>query len=259
MSEPSPAPLALVTGGCRRLGAVIAARLADAGWALALHSRDGGPPAPTLATHLADGGTEWRPHAADLAIEVERSGLLGAVEGAWGRPVALLVNNAAPFADDGWRTMTAARLHDQFAVAAAAPILLTRDLALRAEADGRRAAAVLILDQRIAHPHGDQASYTVAKLALAGAVPMLATACAPHLRVNGVAPGLTLPTPDYTPAQLERLGRRMPTGALPTPDQVADAVVWLASAGATTGQVLYVDGGAHLESFGADFLRLERD
>ena len=259
MSGPGAAPLALVTGGCRRLGAVIAARLADAGWALALHSRDGGPPEPTLATHLADGGTEWRAHAADLAVEDERAGLLAAVEAAWQRPVALLVNNAAPFADDDWRTMTAACLHDQFGVAAAAPILLTRDLALRAEADGRRAAAVLILDQRIAHPHGDQASYTVAKLALAGAVPMLATACAPHLRVNGVAPGLALPTPDYTPGQLERLGRRMPIGALPTPDQVADAVVWLAAAGATTGQVLYVDGGAHLESFGADFLRLERD
>ncbi len=250
--------LALVTGGCRRLGAAIAARLAADGWALALHGRTGATPDEALAANLARHGTEWRGVVADLADPVATEGLIAGVEEDWARPLDLLVNNAAPFADDDWRAMTRATLHAQFAVAAAAPILLARDLALRAEAAGRRAAAVMVLDQRIAHPHGDQASYTVAKLALAGAVRMLALACAGSLRVNGVAPGLTLPTPDYAPDQLARLAARMPTGALPRPGQVADAVAWLAGAEATTGQMLYVDGGAHLTSFGADFVRLER-
>jgi len=251
--------LALVTGGARRLGGAISARLARGGWALAIHGRASGEPEAALAEVLADAGAQWRPVAADLSDPAAVAGLIERVTAEWGRPPDLLVNNAAPFADDDWRAMTAGSLHDQFAAAAAAPILLTRDLAKCAREAGRRASAIMILDQRIAHPHGDQASYTVAKLALAGAVPMLASACAPTLRVNGVAPGLTLPTGDYTTGQLARLAGRMPTGRLPAPEQVADAVAWLAEADAVTGQVLYVDGGAHLRSFGRDFVHLERD
>lgn len=253
------APLALVTGGARRLGAAIAARLAADGWAVALHGRDDAEPEPNLLAALGTAHTDWQGFAADLGDGEAVAGLIGRVAERFGRAPDLLVNNAAPFADDDWRSMTATCLHNQFAAAAAAPVLLTRDLAVRLEGEGRRGSVVMLLDQRIAHPHGDQASYTVAKLALAGAVPMLATACAPTLRVNGVAPGLTLPTEDYSAPQLARLAQRMPTGALPRTEQVADAVAWLAGAGAVTGQVLYVDGGAHLKSFEGDFVRLERD
>ena len=251
-------PLALVTGGCRRLGAAIAARLARDGWALALHGRSEAEPEAALKTVLDEEGTPWRGVTADLADKEETATLLDRAERVCGRPVALLVNNAAPFAEDDWRSMTHERLLSQFGVIAAAPALLTRDLALRAERRGERASAVMILDQRIDHPHGDQASYTLAKLALAGAVRMLAAACAPTLRVNGVAPGLVLPTEDYDEDQLARLAERMPTGALPRPDEVADAVAWLARADAVTAQVLYVDGGAHRKSFRCDFVRMDR-
>ena len=261
MSDEQLAPprLALVTGGCRRLGAAISARLAEGGWALALHARTDPTPDEALAAVLAEQATDWRGVTADLSDGAVAAGLVERVERAWGRSIDLVVNNAAPFAQDDWRTMTAESLMGQFASGAAAPLLIARALAVSGEAAGRPAACVMMLDQRIAHPHGEQASYTVAKLALTGAVRMLAIACAPHLRVNGVAPGLTLPTPDYSASQLRRLARRMPTGALPVPARVADAVAWLAEAGAVTGQVLFVDGGAHLESFEADFARLERD
>lgn len=258
MSGSGEGRLALVTGGCRRLGAAISARLVADGWALALHARTDPTPDETLDEALGECGTTWRGIAADLADGEAATALVGRVEAQWGRPVDLVVNNAAPFAQDDWRAMTGESLAAQFATGAAAPILIARSLALSAEAAGRPATVVMMLDQRIAQPHGDQASYTVAKLALAGAVRMLATACAPHLRVNGVAPGLTVPTADYTGDQLARLAERMPTGALPMPAQVADAVAWLADARAVTGQVLFVDGGAHLKSFESDFARIGR-
>ena len=66
-------------------------------------------------------------------------------------------------------------------------------------------------------------------------------------------------TDDYSAAQLERLAKRMPLGALPTPGEVADAVAWLARAEAVTGQTIFVDGGAHLAPLGRDFVALERD
>src|SRR3546814_9160490 len=88
---------------------------------------------------------------------------------------------------------------------------------------------------------------------------LLAVAFGNRARVNAVAPGLTLATEDYSGGQIERLAARMPLGALPTPDQVAEAVLYLARAEAVTGQTIFVDGGAHLAPMERDFVHLERD
>ena len=66
-------------------------------------------------------------------------------------------------------------------------------------------------------------------------------------------------TDDYSEAQVDRLARLMPLGALPTPAHIADAVVYLARAEAVTGQTIFVDGGAHLAPMARDFVALERD
>jgi NAD(P)-dependent dehydrogenase (short-subunit alcohol dehydrogenase family) len=146
-----------------------------------------------------------------------------------------------------------ASLATHFRVNAAAPTLL----ALRVAAGGPGVAIVNILDQRIAHPHGDQFSYTVSKLALAEATRLLARVLAPGARVMAVAPGLTIPTADYGAAQMARLGEAMPLGLLPTPEDIADAVLWAIRARASTGQTLFVDGGASLVSYERDFVRME--
>jgi pteridine reductase len=116
---------------------------------------------------------------------------------------------------------------------------------------------VNIVDQRIKQPNGDQLSYTMSKQALAAATETLARVLAPQVRVNAVAPGLTLPTADYRPAQMVVLEDAMPLKRLPEPDDVADAVLWLAQARATTGQTLFVDGGAAMKSFERDFMYLD--
>jgi NAD(P)-dependent dehydrogenase (short-subunit alcohol dehydrogenase family) len=76
--------------------------------------------------------------------------------------------------------------------------------------------------------------------------------------VNAVAPGLTIATSDYDDAQMERLAGLMPLDSLPTAEQIAQAVLYLANATATTGQTLYVDGGAHMTSFDRDFMHMAR-
>jgi NAD(P)-dependent dehydrogenase (short-subunit alcohol dehydrogenase family) len=126
-------------------------------------------------------------------------------------------------------------------------------------AQGQTATVINILDQRIRHPGGDQLSYTISKLALFGATETLARALAPKIRVNAVAPGLVIPTDDYLPSQMEALRAAMPLGRLPEPDDVADAVLWLASAEVVTGQTIFVDAGASLKSFERDFLFLGKD
>lgn len=242
-----------MTGGHRRLGAAIAARLARAGYALAVHGSRDADPEPALAAALEE--TEWAGFVADFAKGDAAVGLVDAVMSRFGRAPDLLVNNAALFGDDTLASVTDAALAGHFAVNTAAPVLLTRAFA-GAGAAGR--SIVNILDQRIANPHGDQLSYTVSKLALAGFTQAAARALAPAIRVNAVAPGLTIPTADYAPDQLARLAAAMPLGSLPDPDAVADAVLYLAGAVSVTGQTIFVDGGAHLAAWQRDFMYLER-
>jgi pteridine reductase len=247
--------LALITGGFHRLGAAIAARLAEQGWALALHSRTPTSPDQSLAAMLTLHASKWAAFEADLANGEEAEQMLPRIIRHFGKAPDLLVNCASRFVWDDPATVTPEELARHFAVNAATPVLLATALAQSLE-EGQQASVVNILDQRIRQPNGDQLSYTLSKQALAGATETLARALAPKVRVNAVAPGLTIPTDDYRPAQMVELEKLMPLGHLPEPEDVADAVLWLAQAASTTGQTIYVDGGASMKSYDRDFMFL---
>jgi len=250
------APLALVTGGHRRLGARIAMQLASAGYALAIHGRNDVEPHPFLAERLAETGAIWRGFLADFLVPGEAEALIPAIIAHFGRAPDLLVNSASLFGADRLETVTQADLADHFAVNAAAPVLLSQAFARAERPVGTDAAIVNILDQRLAQPHGDQLAYTLGKYALEGFTRLAARELAPAIRVNAVAPGLTLATDDYSQAQLESLTARMPLAHLPSSEDVAEAVLYLARATSVTGQILSVDAGAHMRSFPRDFMHL---
>lgn len=247
-------PLAIVTGGKRRLGAEIAGKLAGAGYALALVSHMDAPPEAALVAALASHQTEWHAFTFDLS-EGNPADLISAVSAHFGRTPDLLVNNAAMFGQDDWQTMTLETLEAHFRLNLFTPLLLAQALVQSAGPDARPA-IVNILDQRIVNPHRDQMSYTLSKQALAASVRSMAASFAGRARYNGVAPGLVISTDDYTADQEARLAEMMPLGKLPSPSAVADAVVFLAQAHDVTGQVIFVDGGAHLKSFDRDFMHL---
>lgn len=248
-------PLALVTGGVRRLGAVIAARLAGAGYALALSSHGSGTPDVALAAAFTKHGSQWKHFPADLSDAAAPGALIHAVTAHFGCAPDLLVNNAAMFGQDDWAAMDADSLDAHFRLNLFAPLLLSKALV---EATGNTAqpAIVHIVDQRVTNPNGDQLSYTLSKQALAASVRSMAAAFGARARVNAVAPGLVIPTDDYSDSQMAQLDATMPLGALPSAQSVADAVLYLAQAKDTTGQIIFADGGAHLRSYARDFLHL---
>lgn len=247
--------LALVTGGHRRLGGAIAARLAREGWAVAIHGSHDAEPEPELALAFSVGGAEWQGFVADFAEPGAARGLMAAVTKAFGRAPDLLVNSAAIFGQDTLNTVSDDDLSRHFAVNASAPALLTAAFA-SGEGAGDRA-IVNLLDQRLAQPHGDQLAYTLSKFALAGLTEVTARTLAPRIRVNAVAPGLTIATDDYADDASVRLAAKMPLERLSTPTDIADAVLYLASAKAVTGQVIRVDGGAHQVNWARDFMHLD--
>jgi pteridine reductase len=249
--------LAVVTGGTRRVGAAIAARLAAAGYDLALHSHAPSEPEPALAEAIARAGVRAEHFTADLADSDAIDTLLPAIAATFGAVPDCLVNSASMFGEDRWADVTSESMLRHFEVNAVAPARLAQQFAALLGPEGR-GVVVNLLDQRVRMPPDDQAAYTVSKMALAEITRAQAAAFAPQLRMCGVAPGLTLPTGDYDAAQLERLAAMMPLRRLPTPAQIAEAVAYLAAADAVTGQILYVDGGAALQRYERDFVNLGR-
>jgi NAD(P)-dependent dehydrogenase (short-subunit alcohol dehydrogenase family) len=218
---------------------------------LAIHCSRNCEIEPGVAKSLAD--TEWHSFVADFTDASRASTLFAEVVAHFGRAPDLLVNSASLFGQDRLESVDAASLADHYAVGCAAPALLIQ--AFSAEA-GEGRSIVNVLDQRIDQPHGDQLAYTLAKMALAGLTRISAKELAPRIRVNAVAPGLVLPTEDYSAEQVEHLAAAMPLARLAGPAEIAAAVLYLAGAKSVTGQVLYIDGGARLESYARDFMHL---
>lgn len=249
------APLALITGGVRRVGAAISGKLAEAGYALALHGHSDAEPEQELQAILETEKTDWHGFVADFGDTSSAATLIAAVKEHFGRAPDLLVNSASVFGQDNVTDMSPDTLKKHMTVNMMLPILLTAELAkIRKGSD--RGCVVQILDQRVRNPNHDQLSYTLSKQALSESVRTLAITCADTVRVNGVAPGLTLTAGEYGKEQLEKITNMMPLEMLPNPDDIAEAVLYFAQAQSVTGQTICVDGGASLKSFDRDFVHL---
>ena len=256
-------PVALVTGGAKRLGQAIALRLAEDGWQLAIGHRASATEAQALARQITDAGGV----ATTVALDLDTLGDDAALDAWWNDletqlgAVGLLVNNAARFEFDLANTATPASLSRHLTTNLMAPIRLTQALhracGRAAEQDHGvmpMAAVINLLDQKLVNPNPDFFSYTVSKAALEHATRLMAQALAPALRVLGVSPGISLPSADQTQAEFERAHQETPLGQSSTAQEVAEAVAWLAQARAVTGTTVLVDGGQHLSPSARDVM-----
>ncbi len=234
---------ALVTGGAVRIGAVIAQRLAREGYAVGVHAHRSIAQAEALAGELRAEGFAAAALSADLGDRAAVGGLVAACAAVLG-PVRLLVNNAASFRYDDAAGFDGADLDFHLRPNLEAPLLLARDVARALGED--EGAVVNMLDHKVAALNPDFFTYTVAKVALEGATRMMAMAFGGRVRVNGVAPGITLISGKQTPQGFARAWRAPPLGRSATPDEVADAVLFVAEARGLNGQVLVLDGGESL-------------
>lgn len=240
---------ALVTGAGRRIGAAIALTLARSGYAVVLHAYSSLDDAQRLAQAIIKDGGRASVVLADLSDEGAVRGLIPAA-GAFG-PLALLVNNAGEFELDNVETLSHDRFRRAISVNLEAPLFLSKAFAAQAPA-GVDASIVNILDQRVLKPNPRFFSYTLSKSALFTATTTLAQALAPKIRVNAVAPGPTLPSPRQTEEQFAIQAESLPLQRGPRPEDIAQAVVYLAQASAVTGVTVPVDGGQHLSWRTAD-------
>jgi NAD(P)-dependent dehydrogenase (short-subunit alcohol dehydrogenase family) len=248
MTEDNPQPearrAALVTGAGRRIGRAIALALARDGWDVAVHYATSRNEALATVASIEALGRRAIAVNRDLSVERGLGSLIGECADELG-PLTCVVNNAAIFEYDTPMRFKAELLVKHMRLNTAAPLLLAQALHY-ALADDQHGVVINLLDQKLANPNPDFLSYTLSKAALSYATTVLAQALAPKVRVVGVAPGITLQSGTQSDAGFENAHIRTPLGRSSTPEDIGQAVVYLANAPAVTGVMLIVDGGQHL-------------
>lgn len=240
----SPGPLAgktvLVTGGAIRVGRAIAWRLGVAGARVAVHHNESRRPAEKLVAQMHERGIEAETFAADLTDPAAPAKLIKRVR-RWAQHLDILVNSAAIFGQKAFENVSLESLDAHWAVNFRAPYLLCQQAAplLRA----RKGVIVNILDVAAFAAWKGYSHYCPTKAALAMLTRGLAVELAPEIRVCGVAPGTVAFPDDYSSSARKRVEARIPLGHIGQPEDVAEAVLYLATAPYVTGAVIPVDGG----------------
>lgn len=239
-----PQKTALVTGAAKRIGRAIAFELARRGYDIAVHYGRSEDDARKLVDELSALGVTAAAVQADLSDTQSVRALLPKAATALG-PISLLVNNASVFSDDRLGSMTDDSWQSHIDTNLKAPILLSQAFAAQAEVpDG--ASIINIIDQRVLKPSPPFFSYGLSKAGLWHATRTLAQELAPRIRVNAVGPGPTLPSIHQSAEEFAEEARAILLQKPTTPEEIASAVAYLASAPSVTGQMICVDGGQHL-------------
>ena len=244
MAEPTGPKAALVTGAAKRIGRAIALDFASQGWAVAVHYHHSAAEAAALVREIEAGGGRAVALQADLTREAHTHALIARATEALG-PLTCLVNNASLFEMDKIETATRASWDAHIETNLRAPLVLSQGFARQLPA-GVHGNIVNMLDQRVWNLTPYFLSYTVAKTGLWTLTRTLALALAPQIRVNGIGPGPTLPSPRQSAEQFAEQCRAMPLGRGTTLEEICGALQFILGAPAMTGQMIALDGGQHL-------------
>ena len=242
------APVALVTGAGVRVGRTVAIALAEAGYDLVVHYRASRAGAREVAELARTHGRRATTVGADLADPSAPKRLADEVREGAGR-LDLLVNSASTFRTADLLEVSAEEWDGVMAVNLRAPFLLVRETADLLRAGG--GAVVNIADLSALRPWTTHPHHSVAKAGLLHLTRLMARRLAPDVRVNAVAPGNVLPPDGASDADIRAMRRSVPLGRVGSPEDVAEAVKYLARAEYVTGEVIVVDGGEILSGGGA--------
>jgi pteridine reductase len=234
---------ALVTGAARRIGAAIARRLHADGANLLLHYRGAEADAAALETELnaARPGSAAKVKA-DLLAPIAPKALVGAARDRFGG-LDVLVNNASTFYPTAVGAIEAGHWEELMGSNLRAPLFLAQEAA--PELGKRGGCIVNIADIHAERPMKGYVVYSIAKAGIAAMTRSLALELGPAVRVNAVAPGAIAWPEDgqFPPPERDRILATTPLARLGSPEDIARAVHFLATAPFVTGQVLGVDGG----------------
>ena len=234
---------AVITGASKRVGKSLAEHLADKGWNIIIHFNSSEKPAEDLENILRKKhpAQKFARVKANLSVEKEVEMLIPRLVSEFG-PFNLLINNASVF-EPGYLKGTGTKLFDsQMNVNLKAPFLLMRDFAVHC----KRGNIINFVDTRITANKSNFAAYSLSKKGLWELTKMAALEFAPEIRVNAIAPGVTLPPEDKDEDYLRNLAENIPMKKPGGLEPVLRSLDFILENDHLTGQLLFADGGENL-------------
>jgi pteridine reductase len=237
--------VALVTGGGIRVGRALVEALAEKGAVVAVHYNSSRSGADEVVAAIRSRGGKASAFAADLTRSEAPTALVDAVVSQLGR-LDILINSAAvmvktPFGTvdpDAWDSMFALNLRAPFFLAQAAAQHLRR----------ARGAIINIADHMALESWPTYIPHSLTKGGVIHMTRALARELAPEVRVNAIAPGVVLMPESSDTRETERLVASTPLKRIGSPQDVAQAMLYLLEAEYVTGEMIIVDGGRHIRT-----------
>jgi NAD(P)-dependent dehydrogenase (short-subunit alcohol dehydrogenase family) len=237
--------IALVTGSARRVGKAIALELARQGMHQVVHHKASDQEADETAAEIRALGVEAIVVKADQSQPADVQHLFDAIRAHY-RRLDLLVNSASIFNRGDILDITYEEWQNALGVNLTGPFLCSQQAARLMREGGSGGAIINILDLSALHPWKAYPHHSVSKAGLKMLTEVLARSLGPDIRVNAIAPGPILRDESNTAERWAEIGKRLPLDHTGDPQDVAQAVVFLATQPFITGATLRVDGGEYL-------------
>jgi 3-oxoacyl-[acyl-carrier protein] reductase/pteridine reductase len=237
--------VALVTGSARRVGKAIALELARQGMHQVVHYNASEREAKAAADEIRALGVKAITVKADHSQPADVQLLFERVHQHLGR-LDVLVNSASIFKPANVMEISIEEWRQVMEVNLTGPFLCSQHAARIMQDQESGGAIINILDITALRSWKRYPHHSISKAGLRTLTEVLALSLAPKIRVNAVAAGPVLRDEASTEEQWEQFGQRLPLGRTGEPEDVAQAVVFLASQPFITGAILRVDGGDYL-------------
>jgi NAD(P)-dependent dehydrogenase (short-subunit alcohol dehydrogenase family) len=225
------------------VGKAIAEHLAEKGWNIAIHFNTSEKPAEVLVNELSAKFPEqkfqsFKTNLSDIGQVIT---LIPKVLAAFGE-IQLLVNNASVF-DPGYLKLTQPDLFDeQINVNLKAPFFLIRDFANLCKTGN----IINFVDTRVTSNKSNFAAYSLSKKGLWDLTKMASLELAPEIRVNAIAPGVTLAPEEKDDNYLQNLAQNIPMKKPGGLEPIIKSVDFILENNHLTGQLIFADGGENL-------------
>jgi pteridine reductase len=237
--------VALVTGAGRRVGQAIAVALGAQGMKLAVHYNGSARGSNDTVSQIESSGGTARTFQGDLTDDAGPTRLVADVIEAFGA-LDVLVNSAAIMERTPFGEVTLATWDAIMSINLRAPFFLAQAAAPHLKQ--ARGAIVNIADLAAFETWPAYVPHGISKAGVVHMTRSLARVLAPEVRVNGIAPGTVLLPENWDTAADERLRQTTPLARTGTPQDVSDAVIFLAESDYITGETIIVDGGRHIRT-----------
>lgn len=234
---------ALITGASKRIGRAVAEHLAAQGWNIFIHYNHSEELADELLVELKRRFQDQRFEKiqANLNDTEDVLKLLPNVVQKFGS-VQLLINSASVFEGSYLKETTPELFDKQLSVNLKAPFFLMRDFANHC----KKGNIINFVDTRITTNKSDFSAYSLSKKGLWEITKMAALEFAPKIRVNAIAPGVTLPPEDKDEEYLMKLAKNIPMKKPGGVEPILKSIDFILENEYLTGQLLFADGGENL-------------